>query len=138
MAYNHTQYEIVVAADIDLNSGAAILGTWSVGLVPHIIRGISCTVTNAIGAAGSLTFEVVTANGAIDSGTDVDIIVLDNGTAIGQVIYNDALTYEIDPGQELIIHSEDVCAASDTCNVHILVEPRWEAPANSTVMTETA
>lgn len=137
MAYDHTQYEVFVANDIDLNSGAAILGTWAPGLVPHRIRQVSITVTNVIGAAGSLTFEVVTAAGAIDSGTDVDIVVIPNTTAVGQVIYADGLNVEITPGQELIVHTEDVCAAGDTCNVNILVEPRWETPANNSVMSET-
>ena len=143
MAYDHTQYEVLVAQDIDLNSGAAVLGTWACGLTPHIIRGIAITVTNVIGAAGSLTFEVVTAAGAIDSGTDLDIIVIPNTTAVGQVIYanSDTSTWtagtKITPGQEIIVHTEDVCAAGDTCNVHLLVEPQWEMPANNTVMTET-
>lgn len=138
MAYDHTQYEVFMANDVDLNSGAAILATWAPGLVPHMIRGLAVTVTNAIGAAGSLTFEIVTANGAIDSGTDAGIIVLPNTTAIGKVVYDfDLDNVQIYPGQELIVHSEDVCAASDTGNVHIFVEPRWATPGNIAAMQET-
>lgn len=141
MAYDHTQYEVLLANDADL-SATGIEGTWAPGLVPHIIRGVSITVTNAIGAAGAVTFEVVTAGGAVSSGTDIATVTIPNATAIGEVIYANTETsswpnLKVSPGQEVICDVNDACAAGDTANLSILVEPQWEMPANNTVMTET-
>ena len=140
MSYDHTQYEVLLANDADI-SATGIEGTWAPGLVPHIVRGVAITVTNAIGAAGAVTFEIVTAGGAVDSGTDIDTVNIPNGTAVGQVIYANTETTDwpnlkVSPGQEVIADVSDACAGGDTCNIHIMVEPQWEQPGNNSVMTE--
>ena len=142
MAYDHTQYEVLLANDADITA-TGIEGTWAPGLVPHIIRGVSITVTNAISAECGVTFEVVTAGGAVDSGTDIAVLTIPNGTAVGQVIYANTESaswpnLKVSPGQEVIADVHDAGGSGDACNIHILVEPQWEMPANNTVMTETA
>ena len=138
MAYNHTQYEVQIGTDVDLNS-AAQFGAWSPGLTPHIIRGIAVVVTEtAIGNECDVTIEYGTAGVAAGAGTTIDIITLPNTTAAGQVIYKDGLNQKIAPGQEVLGVVTDAAAGSDTGHVILLVEPQWESPGNNTSMTETA
>ena len=137
MAYDHTQYEVQIGTDVDLNS-AAQFGAWSPGLTPHILRGIAVVVTNDIGAAGEVTVEYGTAGVAAGAGTTVDIINLTTAHTAGTVVYKDGLNQKLTPGQEVLGVVTNVTAASDTAHVILMVEPQWEQPANNTSMSETA
>ena len=137
MAYDHTQYNVVLATDIDLNSLGQV-AAWSPGLVPHRVRAVGVTVTNDIGAAGEVTFEYGTAGVAAGTATDLDIINLTTAHTAGTVVYSDGLDFVLQPEQELLVNVTNVTAASDTCHAWALVEPVWEVPGNNTSMVETA
>lgn len=134
--YDHGIREIHVKDDAAL-SATGIIGTWAPGLVPHIIRAAAIVVSNDIGATGVVKLMYGTAGLATTQGTEIDAINLLTTHVAGEVVYAEGLDIEVAPGQEVIFDMTDACAASDAGHLILLVEPRWERPANNSSMVET-
>jgi len=138
MAYTHTQYEVMVGKDLSLASTADV-ADWAPGMVPHRIRGVAVIVTNTIGATGVVKLDKRTASGDDTGRGDGDVCTINLATThdAGKVVYKTGLNVEILPGQEVVVQVTDACASGDTAHVVMMVEPRWDQPANNTKMIET-
>ena len=138
MAYDHTQYEVVVALAADAAATGEEGDGWSPGYIPPYVRAFSVAAINAVGAAGEVELEKVTLGGAAGSGTVISTITVTNGLSQGSIIYEDGLNTKLNPGEEIIVNISNACAAGDLLHCVALVEPSWETPGNDTSMTATA
>lgn len=134
--YDHGIREVFVTNDADLGS-AGLKGTWAPGLVPHIVRAAAVVVSNAIGDAGVMRIAYGAAGLATTQGTEIGKINLATTHTAGEVVYIEGLDEEVVPGEEVIFDLTDACAASDAGHLILLVEPRWERPANNSNMVES-
>jgi hypothetical protein len=139
MAYTHTQYEVIVGKDLSLASTADV-ADWACGMVPHRIRAVGVVITNTVGSAGIVKLDKRPTAGSDTSRGDGDVCTINLATThdAGEVVYKTGLNVEILPGQEVVAEVTDACASGDTAHVVMLVEPRWDQPANNTKMIETA
>lgn len=134
--YDHGIREVHVKDDASLAS-TGIIGTWAPGLVPHIVRAAAIVVSNTVGAAGVVKLMYGDAGLATTQGTEIDAINLATTHAAGEAVYVEGLDQEVVPGEEVIFDMTDAAASGDTGHLILLVEPRWERPANNDNMVES-
>lgn len=137
MAYDHTQYEILMTATAASATATGDIAKWSPGYVPHVIRAVAIipTVSGVTLSGAVFNFNHL----SLVSGSSATTIDTINGTATvtpGRVMYADGLNVKVSPGEEVICN---VGTAKSALNVKavLFVEPKWEQPGNDTSMVET-
>jgi hypothetical protein len=125
----------VVGGPINL-AVTGIMGGWTPGMVPHIIKGVAVVrgVTTFSGntEAYSLRADISTA------GTPTvlcSILAPTAGIAHKSIYYTPTYEILVSPGQHVNFHV--TAAGTGWGNVVLLVEPKWEEPDNVTGMYQT-
>ena len=157
MAYTHSKYMVEMQQQqpkVSTSPGTAptvdvfgtivdvtgIVGEWSPGFVPHLIKAFSVQkigIAQTEAAAWNVRFTHV--KGAASTATNVaNIIYPTTVTTLGvAVFYVPTFRVEVLPG-ELIRATVSTAAAADaTAKIMLYVEPRWEEAANVTQMVLT-
>lgn len=137
MSYDHMMKDITVATGASTAS-LAVIGTWTPGLFPVVLRGAALVFTTAAGAAGNCAVKHRPTAGSTSGETTLDNIVFD-GTigAQGNVVYCWGLEKNVLPGEQIAFEIDDV-AASGVVDLKLAVQAKWEIPGNNTDMKLTA
>lgn len=136
MAYDHNQREVLIATGASTAS-LAVIGLYTPGYQPVILRAVALVFTTAAAAAGILLVKKRPTPGSASGETTVATINFDATTgAAGKVVYVDGIEVKCIPGEQLAFEITDV-AASGVVEIKALVEESWEVPQNNTDMTET-
>jgi len=147
MAYTHSKYEVMMQGEalvatqvltgggINLNA-TGVVGTWSVGFVPHLIRGAAVISTASDVPAANPVVIAISAD-ITTPGTATEMFRLSlptAGAANKSHYYRPTYNIEIKPGMTVIAKPTTAATAGVRANIVLYVEPRWEEPGNVTTM----
>jgi hypothetical protein len=133
--YTHQMQEILLVARADLSS-TGVKASWVPGVGKWRVRAVSCAIQNTIGAAGIVRVAYGALGIATTQGTEIAEFDLTTSHTTPNVLYNDGLDVEIEPGEEIIVDVSDAAAAGDLCSVSMFAERIDERPGNLTNLIE--
>lgn len=146
MAYTHSKYEVQISTTernrvSKLTTGTGEFGRWGGPFfVPHIIRaiGVSVLSTDTFASPVILSFRTASRGAASATDNQFETVTLPTtGNLQGQVYYVKNLDQEIAAGRDVVVQNLSTNTLGHV-SCHLYVEPRWETPANSTLLTESA
>lgn len=136
MAYTHVQREVAIATAASTAS-LAVIGIYTPGYMPVILRAVAMVFSTAAAAAGIMLVKRRPIPGSASGESTVATINFDGTSgAVGKVVYVDGLHAKFVPGEQICFEITDVAAAG-VVEIKALVEETWEVPQNNTEMTET-
>jgi hypothetical protein len=138
MAYPHGKYQVLMTTSGVTCTTSGDKAEWYCGMVPHIIRyaGIIYSISGATPSGLDVIFNHIScASGSTASA--LDHIYGVSSDLVGNVVYSTPLNVVVSPGEKVVFNNSAI--VSGVCNVipFLWVEPKWETPANSTVMRVT-
>lgn len=134
--YSQVQYEVFLTPSDVSATTSGTKAEWAPGLVPHIIRGFSMSLATGVTNPVSVKLlHISLASGSTAS--DIATINTTTGDLAGIVVYKQNLNVEVTPGQKVILNVPAIVSGAANFRASIMVEPRWERPANNTVMRAT-
>lgn len=140
MSYTHYQMPVQLGTTAIAVSSTGDKVTWGPGYTPMTLRAVAfcnaAAVDNAITIKGDKRTVIGSDSGRGDG--DAFTLTVPNPTSQGEVIYKDGLNVEILPTEEIVIEVTDAGTTGDKGRIVLFVEPRWDLPANNSMMEESA
>lgn len=137
MSYSHSQIDVRLAEDAALAT-AAVVGTFSPGYQPVVVRAAALVITTAADASGVVTVKHRPTAGSTTGETNVGTISYGTSEAAGTAVYLDGFEQKVSPGEELIFEVTDATPTAGNAHCVAFMQPCWEHPDNNTNMAATA